>query len=257
MEKFAKNYVLRYYMSIFEIVLGLPIVFSSKYYFNNNLMFAIGLGFIIAGLITYFPNRNTYKNNNGKKRFEQTYDERFFEISQKSSELAINIIFVLIGILALITYIYPIEAYKLCTIIILLMFIINHSCYAYYKHKYEDVEDTEESDMTNIGNEFTIIKLISIFSIGVVVVGILLALTIGDVYLGSFFMKQVGITNALYFKIIDVAVTLAFLTIGNYSSKTSYPKLNRILRNVFSKMVLLSFVLMIINPFITRLGFFE
>lgn len=257
MEKFSKNYVLRYYLSIFEIIIGLPIVFSSKYYFNNNLMFAIGLGSIIAGVITYFPNRNTYKNNNGKNRFEQTYDERFFEISQKSSELAINIILVLIGILALITYIYPIEAYKLCTIIILLMFITNHSCYVYYKHKYEDVEDTAETDIINITNEFTIKKLISIFSIGVVVVGMLLAFTIGDVYLGSFFMKQIGITNALYFKITDVAITFGFLTVGNYSSKTSYPKLNKILRSVFSKMVLLSVILMIINPFISRMGLFK
>lgn len=257
MEKFAKNYVLRYYMSISEIVLGLLIVFLSKYYSNNNFMFAIGLGVIIAGVITYFPNRNTYKNNNGKKSFEQTYDERFFEISQKSSELAINIIFVLIGILAIITYIYPIEAYKLCTIVILLMFIINHSCYVYYKHKYEDIDESSKQAIGNISNDFTIKKFLSVFSIGVVVVGTLLAVTIGDVYLGSFFMKQIGITNTLYFKITDSIITLAFLILGNYSSKTTYPKLNKILRSVFGKMALLLIILLIINPFITRLGFFK
>ena len=257
MEKFAKNYVLRYYLSIFEIIIGLTFVFSSKYYFNNNLMFVIGLGSIIAGVITYLPNRNTYKNNNGKKQFEQTYDERFFEISQKSSELAINILFVLIGILALITYIHPIESYKLCTIIILLMFITNHLCYTYHKHKYEDIDETTAQANVNISNDFTIKKFLSIFSIGIVVVGTLLAVTIGDVYLGSFFMKQIGITNKLYFKITDSIITLAFLTIGNYSSKTNYPKLNKILRSVFSKMVLLLIILLIINPFLTRMGLFK
>nr|WP_258876430.1 DUF2178 domain-containing protein [Clostridium sp. CF011] len=244
-------------MSIFEIIIGLTFVFSSKYYFNNNLMFVIGSGSIIAGIITYLPNRNTHKNNNGKKHFEQTYDERFFEISQKSSELAINILFVLIGILALITYIYPIEAYKLCTIIILLMFITNHSCYTYYNHKYEDIEGTSEQAIVNIGNNFTIKKFLSVFSIGIVFVGTLLALTIGDVYLGSFFMKQIGITNTLYFKITDSIITLAFLTVGNYSSKTNYPKLNKILRSVFGKMALLLIILLLINPFLTRMGLFK
>jgi hypothetical protein len=42
MEKFAKNYALRYYLSIFEIIIGLTIAFFSKYYFINNLIFVIG-----------------------------------------------------------------------------------------------------------------------------------------------------------------------------------------------------------------------
>lgn len=254
MEKLAKNYALRYYMSIFEIIIGLIFIFLSKYYFNNNLVFAIGLGSIIAGVITYLPNRNTYKNKNGRKYFEQTYDERFFEISQKSSELATNITFVLIGILALITYIYPIEAYKLCTIIIILMFITNHSCYTYYKRKYEDEEEILEQDIVNISNDFTIKKFLSVFSIVIVFIGTLFCFKIGNIYLGSFFMKQIGITNTMYFKITDILITFVFLGIGNYSSKTDYPKLNKILRSVFGKMVLLSIVVMIINIIIVTSG---
>ncbi|MCB2356915.1 DUF2178 domain-containing protein [Clostridium estertheticum] len=257
MERLAKNYVLRYYLSILEIVIGLTFVFLNKYYFNNNLIFVIGVGSIIAGVITYLPNRNTYKNNNGKKQFEQTHDERFFEISQKSSELAINIIFVLIGISALITYVYPIESYKLCIIIILAIFITNYACYTYYRHKYDDTEEIEEGTIANVSGDLTIRKFLSIFSIGIVVIGTLLAVTIGNVYLGSFFMKQIGITNILYFKIIDSIITLAFLVVGNYSSKINYPKLNKILRSVFGKMVLLLIILLIINPFIISMGLFK
>ncbi|MBW9147052.1 hypothetical protein KTC92_05895 [Clostridium sp. CM027] len=70
-------------------------------------------------------------------------------------------------------------------------------------------------------------------------------------------MKQIGITNTLYFKITDSIITLAFLTVGNYSSKTNYPKLNKILRSVFGKMALLLIILLLINPFLTRMGLFK
>jgi len=257
MEKFIKNYALRYYMSILGIITGLALSFISKYYLTNNFMFSIGLGFIIGGLITYMPNRNTYKNNKYRKDFEQTYDERFIEISQKSSELAINIIFILIGILAIITYIVPIEAYKLCTILILLVFIIKYSCYAYYNYKYEDVEEISKDIRSINSNGFTVNEFLSIFSIVIVFIGTLFSFTIANVYMGSFFMKPIGITNILYFEIADAVITLSFLVLGNYTSKTDYPKLNKILRRLFGTMVLLSVILMFLNSFLCTLGIFK
>jgi hypothetical protein len=257
LEKFIRNYELRYYISILGIIIGLTLFFVGKYYFNNNLIFSIGLGFIIGGLITCMPNRNTYKNNECRKNFEQTYDERFIEISQKSSGLAINIIFVLIGVLAIITYIIPIEAYKLCTILILLVFIIKYFCYEYYNHKYEDVEEISKEISNGDCSYLTINKFLSIFSIVIVLVGTLFSFTIANVYIGSFFMQYIGITDTLYFKIADALITLGFLILGNYSSKTDYPKLNKILRKIFRNMVLISVVLMLINSFLCALGTFK
>lgn len=252
MEKFIKNYALRYYISIVEGVIGLTLILVGKYYFNNNIIFSIGLVSLISGAITYLPNKNVYKNNIYRKKFEQTYDERFFEISQKSSELANNIIFVLIGVLACITYIFPFEAYKLCAVLILLVLIINYFCYAHYKYKYESIEEISEEII--ISNGSTIKKFISLFSIVIVFVGTLFSCNITNIYIGSFFMNNFGITNTFYFKIADVVITLGFLIIGNYSSQTDYPKLNKILRGIFGNMVLLSVILIILNSFLNGSG---
>jgi hypothetical protein len=259
MEKYIKNYALRYYISISAIIIGLALAFIGKYYFNNNLILSIGLGSIIGGTMTYIPNRNVYKDSNCRKKFEQTYDERFMEVGQKSSELAINIIISLIGVLGIITYIVPIQGYKICTILILLVCIIKYSCYKHYNNKYKEVEEISEQDIisSNSSDDFTIKKSLSILSITMVFIGILFSFEIANVYIGSFFIKQIGITNEMYLKIIIAIIILVFLPLGDYCSKTDYPKLNKVLNKMFGKMALISIILIVLNLFLNCLGVFK